>query len=81
MRARAYVDSLLHADPDLWRKWVAKLDDKGFFKDAAVGSEEHKTRTLKALAKFKEKFGDVKSAAVRTPAATLPPLLARSAVI
>lgn len=59
--------TLLQADPDLWRKWVAKLDDKGFFKDAVVGSEEHKTRTLKALAKFKEKFGDVKPAAVRTP--------------
>ncbi|POM67975.1 Hypothetical protein PHPALM_15922, partial [Phytophthora palmivora] len=48
------------ADPELWKKWVAKLETKGFFKDAAPGTSEYATRTNKALAKFKEKFGDVK---------------------
>lgn len=51
----------------MWKKWVAKLDEKNFFNNAPVGSEEHTARTKKALAKFKEKFGDVKkpAAAVR----------------
>lgn len=53
------------ADPELWKKWVAKLEDKGFFNGAPAGSQEHANRTKKALAKFKEKFGDVKPAAVR----------------
>ncbi|KAJ0399820.1 hypothetical protein P43SY_008126 [Pythium insidiosum] len=51
------------ADPDLWKKWVAKLEDKGFFNGADAGSVEYQTRIKKALAKYKEKFGDVKPAA------------------
>ena len=47
------------ADPELWKKWVAKLETKGFFNDAAPGTSEYAARTSKALAKFKEKFGDV----------------------
>ncbi|ETI50719.1 hypothetical protein, variant [Phytophthora nicotianae CJ01A1] len=53
-------DPVVKKHPELWKKWVAKLESKGFFKDAAPGSSEHATRTNKALAKFKEKFGDVK---------------------
>jgi len=53
-------DPVVKKHPELWKKWVAKLEAKGFFKDAAPGSSEHATRTSKALAKFKEKFGDVK---------------------
>jgi small glutamine-rich tetratricopeptide repeat-containing protein alpha len=55
------------ADPELWNKWVAKLEDKGFFNGAPAGSQEHANRTKKALAKFKEKFSDVKPATVRCP--------------
>ncbi|GMF20788.1 unnamed protein product [Phytophthora lilii] len=57
--AEVSVVFVVAADPELWKKWVAKLETKGFFKDAAPGSSEHATRTAKALAKFKEKFGDV----------------------
>lgn len=53
----------LCVDPDLWKKWLAKLEEKNFFSDLPVGSEEHTARTKKALAKFKEKFGDVKKPA------------------
>ncbi|TMW60116.1 hypothetical protein Poli38472_000158 [Pythium oligandrum] len=56
-------DPVVTKNPDLWKKWLAKLDDKGFFNGAPVGSDEYKTRTKKALGKFKEKFGDVKPAA------------------
>lgn len=50
---------------------MAKLEDKGFFNGAPAGSQEHANRTKKALAKFKEKFGDVKPAAVRCVACGL----------
>ncbi|KAL4168729.1 hypothetical protein KRP22_012125 [Phytophthora ramorum] len=53
-------DPVVKKHPELWKKWVAKLEAKGFFKDAAPGTSEHATRTAKALGKFKEKFGDVK---------------------
>ncbi|OWZ15253.1 hypothetical protein PHMEG_00011147 [Phytophthora megakarya] len=53
-------DPVVQKHPELWKKWVAKLESKGFFKDAAPGTSEYTTRTNKALAKFKEKFGDVK---------------------
>ncbi|KAE9049016.1 hypothetical protein PR001_g3601 [Phytophthora rubi] len=53
-------DPVVQQHPELWKKWVAKLEAKGFFKGAASGSSEHAVRTTKALAKFKEKFGDVK---------------------
>ncbi|KAG6585129.1 Hsc70 cochaperone [Phytophthora cinnamomi] len=53
-------DPVVQKHPELWKKWVAKLEAKGFFKGAAPGSSEHAVRTTKALAKFKEKFGDVK---------------------
>ncbi|KAI9906353.1 hypothetical protein PsorP6_016390 [Peronosclerospora sorghi] len=53
--------NLVDVDPELWKKWVAKLETKGFFKDAAPGSKEFHTRTSKALAKFKDKFGEVKA--------------------
>lgn len=74
--ACAYVLLLFSTDPDLWKKWVAKLEEKNFFNNAPAGSEEHTARTKKALAKFKEKFGDVKkpAAAVRL----LLPLCVRS---
>lgn len=53
-------DPVVKKHPELWKKWVAKLESKGFFNGAAPGSSEHAARTAKALAKFKEKFGDVK---------------------
>ncbi|CAH0487610.1 unnamed protein product [Peronospora farinosa] len=53
-------DPVIKKHPELWKKWVAKLETKGFFNDAASGSSEYATRTSKALAKFKEKFGDAK---------------------
>ncbi|KAG7387656.1 hypothetical protein PHYPSEUDO_013906 [Phytophthora pseudosyringae] len=53
-------DPVVKKHPELWKKWVAKLESKGFFKGAAPGTAEHATRTNKALVKFKEKFGDVK---------------------
>ncbi|GLE02548.1 hypothetical protein PINS_up011386 [Pythium insidiosum] len=56
-------DPVIAKNPDLWKKWVAKLEDKGFFNGADVGSVEYQTRIKKALAKYKEKFGDVKPAA------------------
>ncbi|RLN69681.1 hypothetical protein BBJ28_00019626 [Nothophytophthora sp. Chile5] len=56
-------DPVVLKHPELWKKWVAKLESKGFFKGAAPGSSEHAARTTKALAKFKEKFGDVKPTA------------------
>ncbi|ETN11595.1 hypothetical protein PPTG_10432 [Phytophthora nicotianae INRA-310] len=59
-KSMADEDPVVKKHPELWKKWVAKLESKGFFKDAAPGSSEHATRTNKALAKFKEKFGDVK---------------------
>lgn len=54
-------------DPDLWKKWVAKLEEKNFFNGAPVGSDEHTSRTKKALGKFKEKFGDAKKPAAVRP--------------
>ncbi|KAG3206812.1 hypothetical protein PC128_g548 [Phytophthora cactorum] len=59
-KSLADEDPVVKKHPELWMKWVAKLETKGFFKDAAPGSSEYVTRTNKALAKFKEKFGDVK---------------------
>ncbi|KAG1684796.1 hypothetical protein DVH05_009403 [Phytophthora capsici] len=59
-KSLADEDPVVRKHPELWKKWVAKLESKGFFKDAAPGTAEHATRTNKALAKFKEKFGDVK---------------------
>ncbi|TYZ60391.1 hypothetical protein PybrP1_006117 [[Pythium] brassicae (nom. inval.)] len=56
-------DPVVKKNPDLWKKWVAKLEEKNFFNNAPVGSEEHTSRVKKALAKFKEKFGDVKKPA------------------
>ncbi|KAG7394468.1 hypothetical protein PHYBOEH_005168 [Phytophthora boehmeriae] len=56
-------DPVVQKHPELWKKWVAKLESKGFFAGAEPGSSEYTKRTTKALAKFKEKFGDVKSAA------------------
>ncbi|CAI5741749.1 unnamed protein product [Peronospora destructor] len=53
-------DPVIKKHPELWKKWVAKLEIKGFYNDAAPGSSEYATRTSKALAKFKEKFGDAK---------------------
>ncbi|TDH69526.1 hypothetical protein CCR75_003948 [Bremia lactucae] len=55
----AAEDPVVKKHPELWQKWVAKLESKGFFKDALPGSSEYTTRTNKALSKFKEKFGDV----------------------
>ncbi|KAL3669765.1 hypothetical protein V7S43_005145 [Phytophthora oleae] len=59
-KSLADEDPVVKKHPELWKKWVAKLESKGFFKDAAPGTAEHATRTNKALTKFKEKFGDVK---------------------
>ncbi|EEY58285.1 uncharacterized protein PITG_00931 [Phytophthora infestans T30-4] len=59
-KSMADEDPVVKKHPELWKKWLAKLESKGFFKDAAPGSGEYATRTNKALAKFKEKFGDVK---------------------
>ncbi|KAF4322722.1 hypothetical protein JM18_002545 [Phytophthora kernoviae] len=56
-------DPVAQKHPELWKKWVAKLESKGFFAGAEVGSSEYTKRTAKALAKFKEKFGDVKPVA------------------
>ncbi|CAH0515170.1 unnamed protein product [Peronospora belbahrii] len=53
-------DSVVKKHPELWKKWLAKLETKGFFKDTTHGSSEYAMRTSKALAKFKEKFGDAK---------------------
>uniref|UniRef100_A0AAV1U535 STI1 domain-containing protein n=1 Tax=Peronospora matthiolae TaxID=2874970 RepID=A0AAV1U535_9STRA len=52
-------DPVVVKHPELWKKWVAKLETKGFFNDAVPGTSEYAARTSKALAKFKEKFGDV----------------------
>ncbi|KAF1318577.1 Tpr repeat-containing protein, partial [Globisporangium splendens] len=54
-------------DPDLWKKWIAKLEEKNFFNGLPAGSDEHTARLKKALAKFKEKFGDVKKPAPAAP--------------
>ncbi|KAL7693739.1 putative Heat shock chaperonin-binding, tetratricopeptide-like helical domain superfamily [Plasmopara halstedii] len=59
-KSMADEDPVVKMHPELWKKWVAKLDSKGFFKDATPGSTDYVMRLNKALLKFKEKFGDVK---------------------
>nr|CCA17500.1 conserved hypothetical protein [Albugo laibachii Nc14] len=53
-------DPIIKKNPELWSKWVKKLEEKGFFSGAAVGSKEYHDRMAKALGKFKAKFGDVR---------------------
>lgn len=53
-------DPIIQQNPDLWKKWMGKLEDKGFFKGTEDGSPEYLERVQKALKKFKEKFSDVK---------------------
>ncbi|CAI5734930.1 unnamed protein product [Hyaloperonospora brassicae] len=52
-------DPVFKKHPELWKKWVAKLETKGFFNNATPGTSEYVARTSKAMAKFKEKFGGV----------------------
>jgi len=40
------------AFPQLWRKWVASLRQRGFFDGAAEGSKEYRARMAKARTKF-----------------------------
>ncbi|KAF1317455.1 Tpr repeat-containing protein, partial [Globisporangium splendens] len=61
------VETQVYAYPDLWKKWIAKLEEKNFFNGLPAGSDEHTARLKKALAKFKEKFGDVKKPAPAAP--------------
>jgi hypothetical protein len=63
---RSLTDLRAVSDPALWKKWVAKLEDKGFFNGAPAGSDEYNTRIKKALAKYKERVADAKPTAVRT---------------
>uniref|UniRef100_K3WAR9 STI1 domain-containing protein n=1 Tax=Globisporangium ultimum (strain ATCC 200006 / CBS 805.95 / DAOM BR144) TaxID=431595 RepID=K3WAR9_GLOUD len=60
-------DPVVLKNPDLWKKWIAKLEEKNFFNGLPAGSDEHTARLKKALAKFKEKFGDVKKPAPTAP--------------
>ena len=40
------------ACPQLWRKWVASLRQRGFFNGTAEGTKEYRARMAKARAKF-----------------------------
>lgn len=52
-------DTVVLEHPEMWQKWLDKLDGKGYFKGAVKGTDEYSTRVTKALGKFKEKFAPV----------------------
>ena len=38
-----------HVDPEMWKKWMTKIESKGFFEGTEKGTKDYNDRVVRAL--------------------------------